>query len=59
MKTMRSVKLERPESVPEIPESYKTKERKRRSDSDPTLMAMSVAAGVGMGFIGLVITGQI
>jgi len=58
MKVMRNGKSE-PKSFSIIPDTYKPNEAKRRHGSDPTLMIMSVMAGLGMGFIGLVITGQL
>jgi len=46
-------------SFPNVPDTYKAKWVNRRSATDPTLMVMSVMGGIGMGFIGLMFTGQL
>ena len=58
MKKINNAQAQEPVSFLNIPDTYKSKEAKRRGSDDPTLMVMSVLAGVGIGFVGLVITGQ-
>jgi hypothetical protein len=50
---------EEPISFLNIPDTYKGKDAKRRRSWDLTPMVMSVMGGIGMGFIGLVFTGQL
>jgi hypothetical protein len=59
MKKLKEPRAEEPVSFLNIPDTYKVKGAKRSRGSDPTLMVMSIMGGVGMGFIGLVFTGQI
>ena len=59
MKKMIASKTPEPMSSLNIPGTRKAKKTTRRRSSDSTLMVMSVMAGIGIGFIGLVFTGQI
>jgi hypothetical protein len=59
MKKIPKTQEQGPMTFANIPDTYKTKEAKRRRGSDPTYLVMSVMVGIGMGLLGLMFTGQL